>query len=574
MSHSQALGRGQTAPRDQKQVSWLKRVLNKVLPDQPGAPVRDAIDPQQFALAMKFGDLLRDAPYRDLPPPLRTRLRAPAEAALDDGDLVTAARAIGKFTAAVKRLAPDFAAWQQAAGRLATTERQVGELEKLQWPDATGFRDRLAAIGQDAAQGDFAVALQGLGIIEAPVAQALPKATARAKWLAETALLRVVEQQVGELPGLGAADADTHKASLVQIKAKAESGDFDGALAGLTTLAPLAAASRTKANYQAQREAMADDEQAVRRIGDTPPALKALRDKYLASAAVTQQFAATGSFADAFNSLPQLEADLKAALAARRTRIEAETKATVDAAKTALFADSSNGKKAWKDVGSDEWKAAVDKVLKGKLDEDFQARYDKVCEQVADDLAKDPLVKEAFKDWQDWTQDPAGNADKIKKVMEKVLAVQSKRLGLEPPTPVDTYSDPTDPADCGGFSGSTGKISLNVSSGDFGSFKELLDTLTHENTHAYQEKLIRDFRAGKITPGSPDYAAAMVLEMNDSEGYVSPDESREYKNYCNTHGLPVQSPYMTQVCEQHAWGAGRKAGRAAYKAIKKAPTQP
>ena len=570
---SQTLGRGTTAGRVPAKAGWLKRVLNKLLPDKPGDPVRDAIDPQQFALAMKFGALLREAPYQDMPAPLRGRLRAPVEAALDGDDLVTAAQEIGKFTAAVQRLAPDFAAWQQAAGRLDTTGQQVGELEKLQWPDAAGFRDRLAGIGQDAAQGDFAVALQGLGIIEAPVAQALPKARARAKWLAETALLRVVEKQVDELAGLGAADADTHKASLAQIKAKAESGDFDGALTGLTTLAPLAAASRTKANYQAQRQAMADDEQAVRRIGDTPPALKALRDKYLDSAAVTQQFADTGNFADAFNSLPKLQADLKAALDAKRARIETRTKATVDTAKNALFTDTGNGTMVWKDVGSDAWKDAVDKVLQGRLDEDFQARYDATCAQVADDLAKDPVVQQAFKNWRDWTRDPAalaGNAGNIKAVMEKVLAVQSRRLGLDPPTPVDTYEDPSNPGDCGGFNGSTGKISLNVRSGDFGSFKELLDTLTHENTHAYQEKLIGDFRAGKITPGSPDYAAAMVLEMNDNQGYVSPDESEEYVDYCNAHGLPVQSPYKKQVCEQHAWRAGRKAGRAAYRAIKNA----
>ena len=337
-----------------------------------------------------------------------------------------------------------------------------------------------------------------------------------------------------------------------------------------------------RADYLTQRADLAADEDKVKKIKDIPANLKDLRDAYLTSAKRTQSAFDGGNFQGALDSLVQLKQDIDAAVqgidthALERTQLETETKQKVTNVKNLLNQNTANGKPAWQDVGSDEWKGAVDEVVKVQLDPEFQQRYDAICDLVAEDLAKDPVVKEGYKQWSKWSADPVKNKAKIEGVMKQILKLQSARLGIDPPTEASLYSDP-DPEDCGGYDSDNyppGEISLNQNSGDFGSFKELLDTLTHENTHAYQEKLIRGFRDGSIAPGSDEYNAAMILDMNDTatHGYVDPDDDDAYDKYCKDNGInQTVNPYMDQVCEKHAWGAGRKAGRAAYNAIKNNP---
>ena len=485
-----------------------------------------------------------------------------------------AADAVPAFAAAVKArrdLYPARKDWLAGVAQREATMAQADEA--ISWgADLAAGKARLTAMATEATDeaNNYAALIAEHTDIAKAVAEAHAKVKAdRENWLAAASQLDTVEKNVEELTKAAAADAGTHKAALDKVKADAAKPDFAAALKGLEELAPLVAASlanaQAKTDYEAQRKALADDEAAVLRIGDTPPELKALKDTYLASVATTKESVDKGEFANAVASLTQLKVDLKAALGAKRTGIEAATRAKVDDAKAKLGASGTGGKKVWADVGSDAWKAAVDQILTVQLDEDFVARYDTICGQVADDLAKDPIVQEGFKKWSTWTKNAtslAANADKIEEVMKKVLELQSKQLGLDPPTPVGTYSNPSKPGDCGGFTAGEG-IKLNSSSGDFGDFKELLDTLTHENAHAYQEKLINDLRAGTINPGDPDYNAAMALELNDNTGYVSPSESKEFRKKD-----PSKNPYMDQVCEVQAWRAGRMAGQEAFKKLK------
>lgn len=437
-----------------------------------------------------------------------------------------------------------------------------GEAVKLGF-DLGGQRDTLKTqVQQQILDKQYDDAQEGIKTLRDLLDQAKQ---AREKWLAAAATLGTVEKQVALLETAKTTDAATHKEALAKVKDLATKLDFAEALKQLEKLAPLvekaAKNGQAKIDYEAERGKLSDDEAAVMRIKDTPGNLKTLKDTFIATKTKTEESVGKNEYEAALTSLTKLKQDLKAALGAKRTALEQDTKLKVQGIKGKLSATTTNGKKAWADIGSPEWKGAVDDILKVQLDEDFTARYDKVCDTVADNLAKDEDVKEAFKDWKKWTKDPQAliaNKAKIEKAMKQVLKIQSEALGL-PPTAVETYSNPSEPGDCGGWSGSDNRININLNSADFGDFKELLDTLTHENTHAYQEKLIKDFRAGNIPEGDPNYNAAMVLEMNDSAGYVSPSESKEFRKLDNS-----KNPYMDQVCEKHAWRAGRMAGQAAF----------
>jgi hypothetical protein len=66
----------------------------------------------------------------------------------------------------------------------------------------------------------------------------------------------------------------------------------------------------------------------------------------------------------------------------------------------------------------------------------------------------------------------------------------------------------------------------------FGNLSAILDTVIHENTHAYQNMLIEQFRAGTLLPTDPQYKQAMLFVEND-EGYVGnnadPDQALAYQ---------------------------------------------
>jgi hypothetical protein len=322
--------------------------------------------------------------------------------------------------------------------------------------------------------------------------------------------------------------------------------------------------SEDQNTYEAEREGMALDETAVMRIGDIPDDQKLLREAYSASALKTKVLVDKGDFAGAFASLTQLKLDVKAALDARRKAMVADTKLKCAAINTKLDKVESNKKKVWQNTGGDRWKSAVDDILAVQLDQDFTDRYDAINKKVGESIAADPIVQKGFAKWAEWTKDPKAlkkNKAAMEEVMNKVLEIQSKLLGLDPATPASTYSKPHKPGDCGGFDTKSKSISINSGASSFPDFKELLDTLTHENTHAYQTKLINGYRDGTLPESDPNYNAAVILSMNDGKGYVTPDESDLY---------PGKDAYNKQVCEVHAWRAGAMAGQAAYKAMKKA----
>lgn len=246
----------------------------------------------------------------------------------------------------------------------------------------------------------------------------------------------------------------------------------------------------------------------------------------------------------------------------QRDKMEKKTEAKVDDIKKQLDEDS-GGKKVWEDVGSDKWKKAVDDIVALKVDDEFTKSYDKKSANVAKKLAADPIVLNAYDNWATWTKDPPNTAE-IEKFMKQVVKLQSDEIGIDPPTPTETFTKTDRPDLCGQYSKKDNKISLNTANAGFKDFRELLDTLTHENTHAYQAKLINGLENNTLKAGDPEYNAAMIFQVNTNKGYVTSSESAQY---------PKKDAYNKQPKEVQAWRAGRRTGQEAFKAIEKAKSK-
>ncbi len=267
----------------------------------------------------------------------------------------------------------------------------------------------------------------------------------------------------------------------------------------------LTAHENNKQQYEARRAKLSDDEEAVGRIKTPVTPLKELVEAYQAAVATTKGSLDKGEFDAALASMDQLEKDLKAAVAEKRKGIEKDVKAKVDGIMNDLDADN-GGHPVWHEphlpgTPGQEWKDSVTKILAVQLDEDFKARYDKKCEAVAKLLVEDPLVKEANTKWADWAKDPVTNKDKMLAVMNQVVKLQSQVIGVDPVVPVKLMDPPGGPTLCGQFNAGTRDIDLNPALSNFDDFRELLDTLTHENTHALQDKLVKQY---ELYPEDPD----------------------------------------------------------------------
>jgi len=85
------------------------------------------------------------------------------------------------------------------------------------------------------------------------------------------------------------------------------------------------------------------------------------------------------------------------------------------------------------------------------------------------------------------------------------------------------------------------------------SFDEVLDTVIHETTHAYQNYLIKELDRS-ITPDDPRYAQAMLFKLNQRT-FIYPSDDR------TSETIAQDLAYRKQPLEKHAWKAGGEAGR-------------
>jgi hypothetical protein len=216
------------------------------------------------------------------------------------------------------------------------------------------------------------------------------------------------------------------------------------------------------------------------------------------------------------------------------------------------------------------------------MDPTFAKADKKKRKKIIDTLKKDDKFKEAKKDWGTYTEtkkraflqyaakkqceimghpgkDPVLNFIRTRKCRNTTLpCTDNCRTGTKREWDVGDDDTPTACPTCGDvaqFYGTLGECSpdspativINTDSklhmlDDLGT---ILDTVIHENTHAYQNKLIKDIDNGTLKEGDPDYNQALLFHEND-KGYV---------NNSNTSALERQA-YKNEPLEIHAMTMG------------------
>ncbi len=500
MSHSETLAKPTKTGNRQKtpeKAAYIKRNLKQGVSGETGDEQSSKAKKTDHRAA--FERLKGEEPYKSFPGKLQTSLAAPVDKALKGTDEQAKGAAIETFKEGVKSAGEARTSWTAAAAKVSAVDAQVQHLERWGAASAGALRGRVKAMTDKAGEGKFADAVK-------------------------------------DLPGL--------------------ENDLPAAI---------------KTHYEGARKTLEKSEAGAKQLGDNPACLTALRQAYEASAKVVDDFVSNQNYVAAVDALPALEKDAAAAVTgAQRAVTEQQTKAHCDDIRNDLnkqikFRRKGDILKKNTDVrdavGSKAWKAAVKKIVETKLDDEFMAQFNASADKVIDALSKNPKIKEAYAQWDSWMSDFDANEGKIQEMMQEVLKVQSEALGWPTPTAQPYRAKDNN---LGSFEGDPyppGTLKVNFRYSASRDFKELMDTLAHENTHAYQEKLIRGFRAGTIKPGDLEYSAAMVLEMNDTKGtrgYISSAKSAKYNK------KDEDFAYEKQPCEAHAWGAGRKIGRTVF----------
>lgn len=478
-----------------EKAQFIKRNLKKDVSDGSGGVEKSKTSQKDYR--SEFDKLTKAAPYSRFPDKLKASLAEPVEKALTGTDEAAKISALSDFGKAVQTAAKAETDWKMAGASVTVAEARVKHLERWQSSTAVAMRGRYDAM--------------------------------------------VVKGREG-----GYAEASKELSALIK--------DANGAV---------------ERNYDAARKKLAQSEADAKKLADDPGYLKTLRETYLASAKVADDAAGKQDFMQARNALPKLQTDAEAAVTgAQRAVTEASVTTTCTDIRNSLdtqikFRRKGDILKKKTDVrdavGSKEWKAAVTKIINTELPKEYMDEFNKKNDEVIDKLSKSAVIKEAFKNWDSWKADFEKNKVKISAAMQEVLTVQAGVLGI--PAPTAAPYDKND-GNLGGYNGETyppGELEVNFHYPNGTEFRELMDTLTHENTHAYQEKLIRDFRAKTIKPGDSDYAAAMILDMNDTQGdtqgYIQADDKRSYDKTLSVNA------YKVQPCEKQAWAAGGKISR-------------
>jgi hypothetical protein len=180
-------------------------------------------------------------------------------------------------------------------------------------------------------------------------------------------------------------------------------------------------------------------------------------------------------------------------------------------------------------------KAQIKVFRNMKLDPGFKAREATRADKVADEIKDDADIKASAKDWAGTSKD-----QKIR-ALKQLMEAQCKQLGIKVP-PFETY-DKAPGADGtvedGNYDPKDGKMHFNINAGANKTFTDAMDTIVHETSHAYQDDLVKRFKAGTLKPDDPDYAQAQMFEANDSaDNYIQPDED--------------MAAYVAQPEENHA----------------------
>lgn len=206
-----------------------------------------------------------------------------------------------------------------------------------------------------------------------------------------------------------------------------------------------------------------------------------------------------------------------------------------------------------KDPLSDEAKAAQKKLYENTpLDPKMQAVDDARNDKLVQDMQSDKELQEARRNWGSMTPDQRAAA------VKKVVAAQSKAMGMDPPEIVlDKGTTEGGLVVSGVYNKDDGKLHLNSdpTSDLNASLDKAVAIAAHENTHKYQYQLIQKLDSGQLQPGDPEYDQARLLKANDAKnGYVDPSTANE-------------KAYRNQPFEQQAYHNGDKVGKSLNKGL-------
>jgi hypothetical protein len=239
-------------------------------------------------------------------------------------------------------------------------------------------------------------------------------------------------------------------------------------------------------------------------------------------------------------------------------------KAVKDLVKSKKLAGKSNAEKIQllKDLRgpsaemTPEYRAAQREVYKTlKLDPTFVKEDKKKRKEIVKELVPDKAAKAEFKDkrknWSKQTDD-----QKIA-MIRKAVEAQSKVLGIPAPEIVKVNNPPKDGLITNGyFNPDDGKIYINLNpASSVNDFEKAIDLAFHENSHNYQNELVKKLENGTLDKSDPAYEQAQLFEINEgSQAYVP--------------GAEDFSVYKKQPLEEHAHLNGPETAKVFMKAIR------
>jgi hypothetical protein len=192
-----------------------------------------------------------------------------------------------------------------------------------------------------------------------------------------------------------------------------------------------------------------------------------------------------------------------------------------------------------------------------RIDPDFEQHDRERRQEVLTALVADSELVQAHADW-DMSD---GLTPEKKRILEKAQKKQCDLLGFKAdPIKYEKLKD----GNAGLCVGKTVKVSTDPKA--IADFNEVIDTVIHETTHAYQHYLVELLDAGKLTVDDPRYAQAWLFKLNGGHAYLDPpdkvDDANKDDAAKNQDYKDGYAAYKDQPTEMHAWRAGNEAGRA------------
>jgi hypothetical protein len=332
---------------------------------------------------------------------------------------------------------------------------------------------------------------------------------------------------------------------------------------------------------------------------DTP--WKAERQAYDVSRQAVVVLQDAGKFREANVELANCANLMKALLDKRRSSIDTEVTGANNAVKAKTLVTALKNKGLLKiltaqqqldllrklPAGDVNNPARFELFANGAMDEAFVKEEQKVLKAIVKELRGDdgkhstPESRQAKQEWEDneknwaaWTgndpkQPTAKDIPRLEGIFQKIAEKQFKQLiklcGLDPDALPQNFPDPPvsvrvvtlAPSTFGETStGFPATITINSAHRMFGDYKEMMDTILHENAHAWQMMIIRQF-AGVAPFGPQEQAKVKGPTALPAMKVQAELFAQNLQSYASSG-----DPYRHEPLEEQAWTMGGKSSQA------------